>query len=845
MSDVLDRTDEPDMPEVEETEDGGAVVRDKAAPKPDKVGVEEHFANLAEELTEDELRDIAHDLLDEIERDLEAQSERDETYQKGIERTGLVNDAPGGANFEGATKVTHPILGEACIDFCSRASSELLPPDGIVKQKIEGNWSKDKSDRAWRKAQHMNYQLGVQCRDYRKSVEKVLTQMPLAGESYLKVTWNKRFRRPKFDYRPATSVVLPYGVASFEDSHRVTDILRLTEHEVRSRMRSGMYRTVELGSADSEEPLESARAQDDVAGVTDQGDTHSRLRVVYEVYCDYFVSADGEASSEWDPPYVITVDKSTREVLRIQRNWRPGDETQERMDYLVQWGMLPWDSAHYVGVWHLAGGLTKASIGALRALLDSAHINNAATMMRLKGARTGGQNRKIAITQIEEIEGPSGADDIRKIAMPLPFNPPSAVLFELLQFCLSEARGTVKTTTEVSDNPNVPVGTQLSRVEETMRVFKSIHTRLHEAQRQTLEIVHRLNSYYLDEEQVLEDLGELVVRRADYEGACDVHPVSDPNIFSDVQRLSQMQAVKSLQQASPQLYDSREVDKTILTLMRVPNIDQLMPPPANPPPMNPTAENMALAMGQQVAAYPDQDHIAHIKAHVSFLTSPIFGQNPIFQPTLCPAALKHLQQHLVMWYGASVHQILSKEAGADVTDALTLETDDQKLLARSIAALSPLVMHAAQTNFAQLLPVLQQVQQTVAKLTQPQIPPDPMAQVAMADVQRKTQEGQAKVQAEMARAQTEAQKDLQIEAIKAAQEQRRTDSTIVKAAIARDQAIDVAEISNAQPVQTIALPPLPSVPPADPPPTAGEPAPAPAPQGPPGAPPNPAPPGQP
>jgi hypothetical protein len=50
-------------------------------------------------------------------------------------------------------------------------------------------------------------------------------------------------------------------------------------------------------------------------------------------------------------------------------------------------------------------------------------------MLKLKGAKVSGQSQQVEVTQVNEIEAAPGVDDIRKLAMPMPFNPRSQVLF--------------------------------------------------------------------------------------------------------------------------------------------------------------------------------------------------------------------------------------------------------------------------------------------------------------------------------------------------------------------------------------------------------------------------------
>lgn len=121
---------ELDDSEIEELPDGSAIVtmaEKTRGPQED----EDFYENLAEndEIDPFDLDRIAMQYIDYIEKDKEARSLRDKQYEEGIKRTGMGNDAPGGANFMGASKVVHPVMAEACVDFASRAIKELFPPE--------------------------------------------------------------------------------------------------------------------------------------------------------------------------------------------------------------------------------------------------------------------------------------------------------------------------------------------------------------------------------------------------------------------------------------------------------------------------------------------------------------------------------------------------------------------------------------------------------------------------------------------------------------------------------------------------------------------------------------------
>ena len=170
--------------EVIELEDGSVVVNFQ--PKESPLKNPEFYANLAEELPEEVLEALAVEYLEFIDVDKESREQRDKQYEEGLRRTGLGKDAPGGATFNGASKVVHPIMAEACVDFAASSSKELLPPDGIVKSNMKGEADRLKEETADRKVNFLNWQLSEQVPEYRDEMEQLLTQLPLGGSQFLK-----------------------------------------------------------------------------------------------------------------------------------------------------------------------------------------------------------------------------------------------------------------------------------------------------------------------------------------------------------------------------------------------------------------------------------------------------------------------------------------------------------------------------------------------------------------------------------------------------------------------------------------------------------------------------------
>jgi len=751
-----------DLSEVEDMPDGGAMIR--LSNDEDERTQLDHFANIVDEVDQEILADCVNDLLDKIERDKEAREKRDKQYEEGLRRTGLGDDAPGGAQFAGANKVVHPMLIEACVDFSARTMKEIFPPGGPVKSKIIGEQDEEKVEKADRKAEFMNWQTTEQMPEFRSELEQLSTQLPLGGGQYLKLMWSPRHRRPVSEFVPIDDIYLPFAATNFYSAERKTHVQYVTAMEYNRRVKSGMYLDADVGSASQIEYSSASVANDKIEGRKDFAYNEDGLRTIYEVYTHLDFGNGVE-------PYILSIDKSSGIALSLYRNWEANDELKQELDWIVEFPFVPWRGAYPIGLTHMIGGLSGAATGALRALLDSAHIQNVPTLLKLKGGPNG-QTINVQPTEVVELEGGALVDDVRKIAMPLPFNGPSPVLFQLLGFLVDAGKSVVQTSFEklADQNPNQPVGTTMALIEQGMVVFSSIHSRLHASMARCLKILHRINSAYLTHDDIKNQSAGLKIDPSDFDGPMDVVPVSNPSIFSDAQRFAQTQSVMQRAQLLPQIYDVRKVEEMFLRNLKIPESEVLLPAPGQED-KDPASENVEATLGQPIFVLPKQNHLQHIMAHMAFLKSNLFGANPaIVKSYLFPISI-HLRDHLLNYYLSESHSAILNArrqgmiTGKDEAQNTQLIMQVQQFIEQQL------------TGFAEeLAQITQQAQQYAP---QPPMPPDSSIQVAQinaqvqqAALQQRSQSDQAKLQQQSQLEQAKLQQQVQLEQFKLEQQRQ-------------------------------------------------------------------------
>ena len=790
--------DLPEM-EMEEQDDGSAIITmEDDGPEFNP----EFYDNLADSIDPGTLSSLAMRYLDLLETDKEARSLRDKQYEEGIRRTGMGNDAPGGATFMGASKVVHPAMAEGCVDFASRAIKEMFPPDGPVKTKVLGKMDDMKAAKSERKRDYLNWQITEQIEEFKDEQEQLLTQLPLGGSQYFKLWFDEQKKRPCVEFLPIDRVILPFAATNFYTAQRAAEVHEITTYEFERRIRTGMYRDINyIKATQSLEQNKVEQANNKVEGKKFE-ENQDGLRKVYHIYC-YLELEDDKKTKGESAPYILMVDEIDLQVVGLYRNWEEQDETMTKLDWVVEFKFIPWRGAYAIGLPHLIGGLSAALTGALRALLDTAHINNTATMLKLKGAKISGQSQQVDVTQIVEIEGAPGVQDIRQIAMPMPFNPPSPVLLELLGWLDKAAKGVVTTSEEkIADiTSNAPVGTTQALIEQGAAVFSSIHARMHDSQARVLKILCRLNRWHFDEMQKGDVIADLEITRDDFEKNTDVVPVSDPHIFSETQRMAQNQAVLALAEKHPEQFNISAVLARMLKQIKVPNINELMKDVPAPEQRTSADENAALLIGQPAYAYLQQDHIAHIQDHLQFALNPFLGQSPFADPNYLNNLIEHLKQHMTLWYLNRSNGYVEQSVGKPVDDY-----DDPKLTStidKVYTTVGAHVMLDTQQVFGQFQQALQQlVQMAQQRKAQGQpLPPD--AQVvkdtSMAETQRKTQADQQRSQFDQAKLQADLQKHTEDNQTKIAIENSKlTHETIQQVAQAQAPAAPAAPLMPTQ-----------------------------------------------
>jgi hypothetical protein len=600
---------------------------------------EDDFAkNLAEDMDERDLEDLASQLISDFKNDKETRSDWEDSYTKGLDLLGFkytVQTRP----FVGASGVTHPLLAEAVTQFQAQAYKELLPADGPVRTQVIGKVDLEKEEQATRVKDFMNYMITEQMEEYTPEFDQLLFYLPLAGSTFKKIYYDEVLERAVSKFVPAEDLVLPYYTTSLVDCERITHIIRMTDNEVRKNQVAGFYRDIDLTQAENTQSDIKSK-YNSLEGVSKSSEADD-TRTILEMHVDLDLEDDNNVKI----PYIVTIDDTTQEILSIYRNYKEQDRKMKKINYFVHYKFLPGLGFYGFGLIHMIGGLSTAATSALRQLLDAGTLSNLPAGFKARGMRIRDDDQPIQPGEFRDVDAPGG--NIREQFQLLPFKEPSATLFQLMGFCVDAGKrfAGIADMQMGEDSANRAVGTTIALLERGARVMSAIHKRLYYGMKQEFKILARVFSEYLPPEYPYDVFGgERTIKQTDFDDRVDILPVADPNIFSMSQRVTLAQTQLQIAQTNPGIHNIYEAYRRVYTALGTKQIDELLIKPENPTPKDPAIENMEGLQMRLPKAFPEQDHEAHIEAHKTFMQSRMVQINPqvyaLFQG--------HISEHISM-----------------------------------------------------------------------------------------------------------------------------------------------------------------------------------------------------
>jgi hypothetical protein len=636
-----------DAPEIEIISDDDGSVTVDFDPGDMRGDSEDFYSNLAEEMPDRELGRIASDLLGAFDSNKSSRQEWEDTYKNGLDLLGF-NHEERTSPFRGASGVTHPLLAEAATQFQAQAFNELLPSSGPVRTVVLGKDTREKQDQAHRVKQFMNYYITNVMEDYTPDMDQMLFYLPLAGSTFKKIYYDGNLGRAVSKFVPAENLVVPYDTSDLDTCPNITQVVRMDLNDLRKKQVAGVYLDIDVIPSQGE--VTSVRSE------LDRIDGFEPNQIDYDctlLECHVDLDLDGyeDIGEDGEPtgikvPYIVTISQDNSEILSIRRNYEEDDEKKKKISYFVHYKFLPGFGFYGLGLIHTIGGLARSATSSLRQLIDAGTLSNLPAGFKARGLRIRDDDEPLQPGEFRDVDAPGGA--IRDSLMPLPFKGPDQTLFNLLGFVVQAGqRFATITDMKVGDgDQSAAVGTTIAMLEQGSRVMSAVHKRLHYAMRLEFKILARVMSESLPQEYPYSVAGDdASVMSTDFDGRVDVVPVSNPNVFSQAQRIALAQTKLQLATQAPEIHNMHEVYRDMYEALGVNDVDRLMQslPDNEPRPTDPAQENINVLDQMRLHAFTGQDHQSHIMAHLVFGSSPMMGQMPAIAVSLQKHVLEHVK----------------------------------------------------------------------------------------------------------------------------------------------------------------------------------------------------------
>jgi hypothetical protein len=611
-------------------------------------------ANLVDAIDDRELQSLSSDILSSVRQDKESRSEWEKTYVDGLKYLGMKFDESRSQPFEGSSGVIHPILAEAVTQFQAQAYKEMLPAKGPVKTQLIGARTAETEAQADRVQEFMNFYIMNVMQEYDPELDMLLFYLPLAGSAFKKVYFDTVLNKAVAKFISPEDLIVPYEASDLSSAERITHAINMSRNEIKKQQLSGFYANVDITENSYE--ADESDVQKEIDEIEGLGPSYAEDRdhTVYEVHTILDLKGFEDVGEDGEPtglklPYIVTIDESSQTVLSIRRNYNEADQYKNKINYFVQYKFLPGLGFYGLGLSHMIGGLSKASTSILRQLIDAGTLANLPAGFKARGMRIRDEDEPLQPGEFRDIDTTGG--NLRENLIPLPIKEPSNVLMQLLGLLVdSGKRFAAIADTNIGDmNQAMPVGTTVALLERGTKVMSAIHKRLHYAQRIEFQLLSKVFADYLPPEYAYETgTGPREIKQGDFDERIDVIPVSDPNIFSQSQRITLAQELLQMVQSNPQVHGPNgiyEAYRRMYAALGIDNVESLLqaPPDMTPKPIDAGLENAGFLMGQPAQAFEGQNHRAHVDAHRALFLTQVVKENPQLQSLIISHIMQHLQ----------------------------------------------------------------------------------------------------------------------------------------------------------------------------------------------------------
>ncbi len=614
------------------------------------------YSNLVATLPPEALDRISTTLLEAIEEDLASRKEWMDSIDKVQKYLGFSIEDSKGAPFSQATMTFDTTLGTALVRFYATMRAEFFPQEGPVHIRAGDDIPQEQEQKAERVKQWMNHSLTVEDKGYYADNYRALLYLGFYGSLVKKVYYDKQKDMPLSRFIVPKDFIVNNDCVTLLESERLTHVLHLSKRDIVQNQKTGFYGEAELPYLKDGQVVEENNDEGKDLNKPLDLDAYSRRSLfdLYEVHTwlslgEFLSPGHKGEDMELPLPYIVTVCRHSKKVLRLTRNWREDDPTHQKINHFIEYTYLPGFGIYGLGLAHLLGTNALTLTKLLRQLVDAGSFKNLPGGLRQKGLKQ--QQSDLIVGPGQFVEVDTGGVPLQDAFMPLPYSEPSPSLRELRQEIMAQTKELAATSEmSVSDNhPNAPMGTTLALLEVNQRIQSAVFESFYFSLGQELQALYALFQQNMGFKEFMVKGAPQQVSREDFDEHFEITPVADPSLDSKTQRIARAETLLHVARENPDLYNMREVNRRFCEAIGVQDVDALLKTEEGEiPPQDPLTENMNALKGMPLKVYLWQDDDAHMVVH-----GPFAEENPEIKA--------HIQEHRANKYWKEMQQAMGVE----------------------------------------------------------------------------------------------------------------------------------------------------------------------------------------
>jgi chaperonin GroES len=342
--------------------------------------------------------------------------------------------------WSGASNVKYPMLTTAALQFAARSYPAIIQGPRIVKVRVLGyDQDGSKALAADRVSMHMSHQFMSELDGWEDEVDTLLHQIPIVGCAFRKTYYDPSAEAGFCsDLVSAFDLVVNNKAKNLDKVPRWTHRFELYPYEIQERQADGRFR-----EDDEDGPklaqLKSDASDDDKRGSSaDQDDTSSpQMFLEQHRYWD----SDGDGVDE---PWIVTVHKSSRRVVRLKANYDVHavkiDEMRGRIVSLpkrkdcgitiIPFIPDPAGGIYAIGFGKLLEAISDVVDTTINQMMDAGTLQNAGGGFIGSGLKLGKTRIVLEPGKWQNVDA-TGVD-VKNAIVPMVHPGPSTVLFQLL-----------------------------------------------------------------------------------------------------------------------------------------------------------------------------------------------------------------------------------------------------------------------------------------------------------------------------------------------------------------------------------------------------------------------------